>query len=134
MVFEPLSGAGEYHLYYLPFGGRSTHHYPEVNYLPAADEMDPTRQTLAERAPLPEADVLRFESASEHHAFTPMERPARAEDRRAMLNRHGDAALPLVFGFCEHAARGNLVVTNPQVVGGGSNNRRIRVLIGPRHL
>ena len=96
VIFEPLSGPGEYYLYYLPFSGRSTHYYPEVSYLPATKGVDPAWQEMAEHSVLPEAELLRFESASEHHTFTQMERVARPEDQWAMLYSQGDAAL-LVF-------------------------------------
>ncbi|MCX5760723.1 MAG: DUF6067 family protein, partial [Gemmatimonadetes bacterium] len=72
--FEPVSGAGRYYIYYLPFksGGRSN--YPNVTYLPVTPTADTAWMgALARAGAVPSATVERFESVDALNSFAPME-------------------------------------------------------------
>lgn len=89
VVFEPTSGAGIYHIYYLPYkyrrgSGDARYGDPWNDYLPAEYNADSWWAT-ALRENLPEAEVLRFESRTKFDAFTPMGLIATAGETEKML-------------------------------------------------
>lgn len=98
IIFQPVTGKGLYHLYYLPSRNTGNSWLPTVIYQPAKDISEPgwlkknhlstdqKRQEVLQR--LPEATVLRFESVSEEHSFFPMEIPATAAETKALIARY----------------------------------------------
>lgn len=76
IAFEPVSGAGIYYVYYLPYtfrkgSGDARYGKPWNDYLPPVYEADSLWiSSLPEQ--LPQAEVLRFESRSRFDFFTPM--------------------------------------------------------------
>ena len=89
VVFEPTSGAGIHHVYYLPYkyrrgSGDARYGDPWNDYLPAEYNAD-SRWATALQENLPEAEVLRFESRTKFDAFTPMGLIATAGETEKML-------------------------------------------------
>ncbi|MEA3211622.1 MAG: hypothetical protein QOE70_4679 [Chthoniobacter sp.] len=77
VVFEPVSGAGEYLIYYLP-GDPGRGAFPSAKYLPAGETAAPAwlagiDRTSGGLAKLPGAQVVRWEARTEHDRFTEME-------------------------------------------------------------
>jgi len=102
LVFEPVSGAGTYHVYYLPHATSGLSYFPTVQYAPPEPTADAAwlerngltggegwRQT-------PEATLVRFEACSEFHRFDPMEVIATREETDALLASRPGARL-LIF-------------------------------------
>ena len=73
VIFRPSSGAGEYRIYYLPFKWQ-TWFLNVSDYLPPEYEADKKWESeiAAKKNELPEATVVRFESASRFHFWSPM--------------------------------------------------------------
>ena len=96
IVFQPASGAGEYHLYYLPAVTSGRSNYPRVVYPPAADTADPSwaarhglsgPDRLARADGLGEAEVVAIEAIDDFNRFDPMEVVAPEEEHRQLLER-----------------------------------------------
>ncbi|HEX7048815.1 MAG TPA: glycoside hydrolase domain-containing protein, partial [Longimicrobiales bacterium] len=103
LVFQPVSGAGEYYIYYLPYTGTVRSSYPEITYPPP----EPTADSLwlaqhglltpnKARLRFARAELVEFQDASAFDSFEPMELIATRDEVTALLERHADAAY-LVF-------------------------------------
>jgi hypothetical protein len=98
IAFQPVSGPGEYFVYYLPNVGSGRSNYPRVVY-PAPERtatpswLDAHRlssATVGDAAwlALPAAEVVQFQSIDELNAFFPMEIIATGAERLALLAAH----------------------------------------------
>jgi hypothetical protein len=106
LAFEPVAGAGDYHIYYMRYTGSFRSNYPKIAYVSpeaTADTAwlartglgDPAR-AVREARRLPEAELIAFEAVDEFNRMDPMEVIATAEEARRLLGRHGNPAW-LVF-------------------------------------
>jgi len=94
--FEPVSGAGRYFAYYLPFEMAGTN-YPKVTYLAPDDAPAPAWIAgLTDRANVVEASVLEIQAIDEFNSFYPMEVIATADETERLLASRAGAAY-LVF-------------------------------------
>ncbi len=94
--FEPVSGAGRYFVYYLPFETAGTN-YPKVTYLAPDDAPAPAWiARLADRANVVEASVLEIQAIDDFNSFFPMEVIATAEETASLVASSAGAAY-LVF-------------------------------------
>jgi len=96
LAFQPIGGAGEYSVYYLPNSGEGRANYPRVTY---PEPIDTTAASWLERnglpdgfARLPEAAVVAFESVDELTSFFPMEVIATRAETDALVARHPGAS------------------------------------------
>lgn len=114
LVFEPTSGAGDYHLYFLPNVGSGRSNYPRVVYPPPEPTADPAwvgrlalsgDDRVAHAATLAEAEVVAIEAIDDFNRFDPMEVAATAEEHRQLLERHPDAAFLLFPEDRDHPIR-----------------------------
>jgi hypothetical protein len=85
VTFQPLSGAGEYFVHFLP-GNPGGGSFPSAKYLPPQDTADAEWKTkIADAAA---ADVVRWEARTEHDRFTEMEIIATKAEEEAWLKEH----------------------------------------------
>jgi Glycoside hydrolase 123, N-terminal domain len=106
IAFEPVSGAGDYYIYYLRYTGSIRSNYPKITYMgpdAAADTAWLNRTGLGDSArasrgarKLPEAELVAFEAVDDFNRMDPMEVIATAEETRRLLDRRGNPAW-LVF-------------------------------------
>ena len=112
VVFEPVAGATDYALYYMPFTrrGKTTGITLEAIYTQRNETASPawltasglTRAVLASGAfktKLPQSVFTGLDAFKPFHAFSPMETPSTAAAVAAMLAKHGGAAAPPVLFF-----------------------------------
>ena len=101
VLFEPLSGTGEYFIYYMPYrlrkGSSEGRSQPLWNdYLkPDYSEGNKWLDSFDAYRPPVEADVLRFESRTAFEAWTPMGLRATAAETDALRRAHPEN--PVVF-------------------------------------
>ena len=106
VVFRPAAGAGEYHIYYLPF--KWQYWYNNVSdYLPPEYEADPAwlKKVKEDPGSLQQGKVERFESASRFHFWSPMGLVATEDEVAALKGSTGkdmvvfpeDRAFPIQF-------------------------------------
>jgi len=97
IVFEPVHGAGEYHVYWMPYTGTFRSNYPRITYRPPDATASPdwlARTGTATDAwrQLPEAHVVEIEARDSVDSMWPMEVIATASETAGLLNQHPDAA------------------------------------------
>ncbi len=106
LAFEPVSGPGEYYVYYMRYTGSIRSNYPKITYvgpdstadsgwLARAGLGDPARAAREARK-LPAAELVAFEAVDEFNRMDPMEVIATAEETRRLLGRQGNPSW-LVF-------------------------------------
>lgn len=122
LAFEPVSGAGRYHLYWLPYAGTMKANYPRITYLPPDERPAPAWLAAhglgsgstaesgalamsAAYAQLPAARVVRFESSDEWDRTDEMEWVASAEETAAAAARHATAPFIVFPETREHPIR-----------------------------
>jgi len=100
IVFEPVTGPGDYYLYYLPYqiSGRN---YPKVDYPKPVYRIDSSwvSQNHLEVAELteeswmklPEAEIVEFQSIDQFNSFYPMEVIATKEETEELLSGFPDS-------------------------------------------
>jgi len=98
IVFQPVSGAGEYYLYYMPFVTEGWQHMPATRYLPPEETADPAWvETLGlakdqlekgEWRQLPQAEVVELQAAGEFHRMDPMEVVATTAEVEKLIGRY----------------------------------------------
>ena len=104
LVFQPVSGPGEYDIYFQPYTGTFRSPYPKITYRPpmaTADSAWLGRHGLApaagaRRADFPAARVESFQADQEFDSRAPMEVIATRAERERLLARYPGAAY-LVF-------------------------------------
>ncbi|MGB8951593.1 MAG: glycoside hydrolase domain-containing protein, partial [Candidatus Aminicenantales bacterium] len=98
VVFEPVSGPGEYYVYYLPYKLAGRTNYPSVQYLEPEQTADvawlernrliPGRRLKENSGLFPRARVLEFQSVDEFSSCYPMEVIATEEEVKEVLSRY----------------------------------------------
>jgi hypothetical protein len=78
VFFEPLSGTGQYYIYYLPYKVNGRANYPTATYLKKTETASATWKSLSAKAVA--AKVLYIESINELNSFYPMEVIAKASE------------------------------------------------------
>ncbi len=93
IAFEPVDGAGDYYLYYLPYRGSITSNYPRIHYPAPTATADNTwlATTTSHWATLPTATVVAMESIDEFNSFSPMQVIATAAETEALVKARGTA-------------------------------------------
>ena len=97
VIFEPTSGEGIYHVYYMPFRFRESsddarYGKPWNDYLPAVYEADAQWRSQAAMAPQ-KAKLLRFESRSRFDAFTTMGLVATQQETEQIKKKYPNGAI-----------------------------------------
>jgi len=96
-LFEPVSGPGEYYLYYLPYRMTGRSNYPTVTYPVPEETADKAwlekvgwrDGTVSARPPgFPETEVASIQSISPLDSFNPMEVIATEQETRALLEEY----------------------------------------------
>ncbi|MFC7309656.1 glycoside hydrolase domain-containing protein [Streptomyces monticola] len=105
IAFEPVEGAGDYAVHYLPYAHTGRPYYPQAAYRRPAPTADPAwvhrcgldRPALSGESPtgepaglaaLPRAEAFRYEAASAADSFAPLGFTATQEERGALLAAH----------------------------------------------
>ncbi|MCX6224047.1 MAG: DUF6067 family protein, partial [Bacteroidia bacterium] len=105
LIFEPVAGAGEYYVYYLPFKS-SGGSYPKVNYLKPADRADAGwKSRMAGAADLPKAIAIEMQSINALHSFYPMEVIATRNETDQLVSKGRDSAMLLFPEYREYPIR-----------------------------
>lgn len=105
VLFEPVSGAGEYYLYYLPYTGTVRSNYPRITY-PRPDTTATAGWLAGARASaanLPRATVVAFEAVDSLSQRWPMEVTATQSEVDAM--RHALVPGAAMATFIEDRTR-----------------------------
>lgn len=101
IAFQPTSGPGVYHVYYLPYSFPPTRYGQEDPYLPPKDtadkgwredhKLDTTTLSASPEARIwPRATLVELQACSEFDRFDPMELPATDTELERFLNQYGD--------------------------------------------
>jgi hypothetical protein len=119
IVFQPVSGAGDYDIYFMPYKGNLKANYPKITYLEPTQTADGawlSRNKLPNQLPngagdpssaqaglarFASATDIRFQSIDEFNRFTSMELVASQPEEAALLNGHPSSAF---FVFPEDRA------------------------------
>ncbi len=101
LVFQPISGPGEYYLYYMPFTHNNLCADWRTCYTPPQDKTDPawiSRHGLVadqlldgKWRSLPQAETLEIQARAEFHRFDPMEVTATAAEMKSLKAEHAGA-------------------------------------------
>ena len=97
LAFQPVDGAGDYYLYYLPYRGSITSNYPRIFYPAPAAPADPAwlRRCRSAVGQAAAATVVAMESIDEFNSFSPMQVIATAAETRALVKSSGTAPFML---------------------------------------
>jgi hypothetical protein len=87
IIFEPVAGAGDYYVYYLPFKS-SGGSYPKVNYLKPADRAEAGwKAAHSNPTGLQKAKAIEMQSIKPLHSFYPMEVIATVKETEQLLSK-----------------------------------------------
>lgn len=100
IIFEPVSGPGEYYFYYLPYDGNPDAYYQKVDYRLREQTVatEWAERALREANNLPLARLFKLEAVADHHAFSEIEKPAKPQEIASFLQRFPDSGF---FAFPE---------------------------------
>jgi len=100
IIFEPVSGPGEYYFYYLPYDGNPDAYYQKVEYRKREQTAATAwaERALKEANNLPYARLFRLEAVADHHEFQEIEKPATPQEISAFLQRFPESGF---FAFPE---------------------------------
>jgi len=105
LIFEPVAGAGDYYLYYLPFKS-SGGNYPKVYYLKPLDRCDSGWKTKSgDPSGLPKAVPVEMQSISAFHSFYPMEVIATRKETDQFLSKNKGSDMVLFPEYREYPIR-----------------------------
>ncbi len=85
IFFEPVSGAGDYYCYYLPYQSKGRSNYPVIVYPPFTETADAEWKKLMGSSRIALGRVTEFQSIDELNSFYPMELIATREEVRDLL-------------------------------------------------
>ncbi|MGN7783055.1 glycoside hydrolase domain-containing protein [Niabella sp. 22666] len=87
ILFEPLAGAGNYFVYYMPYRNEGRSNYPKGVYLKQAEtaSADWLKQTLLKRS-FGEAAATAYESVNAFNTFYPMGMIATGKETKQLIN------------------------------------------------
>lgn len=98
LVFQPVSGPGVYHVYYLPFRYEGWWPFPTTRYAAREETAEAAwvgQHRLGELRPgspewerLPRAELVEFQAIDEFHRRDPMELPATAAELKGLRAAH----------------------------------------------
>lgn len=91
ICFEPVSGAGNYYIYFLPYKNEGRDNYPKGVYLPAVNNNQPEDASIK-----PNAVAREMQAIDSFSMFTTMEIIATAAEKKQLLLKHPGAGY-LVF-------------------------------------
>lgn len=121
LIFQPVSGPGDYDFYFMPFQGDLKSNYPKMIYPAPTQTADPawlSRNDLAgsttqpNLARFPRATNIRFESIDDFNRFTAMELIASQTELTSLLNQHPSSSY---FIFPEDRAKSIRMTDNVPV-------------------
>jgi len=100
ILFEPISGPGEYYFYYLPYQGDPDASYQKIEYRlrEQTAATDWAEKALKEASRLPVARLFKLEAVADHHEFVDIEKPATPQEIAAFLQRFPESGF---FAFPE---------------------------------
>jgi hypothetical protein len=91
IVFQPVSGEGNYYLYYMPGKTTGKSWFPDVTYQKPADTFDPAwKISTANKIDNRLAKTIAIESKSDYHSFYPMETPVNQDELAELLGKNKD--------------------------------------------
>jgi hypothetical protein len=88
VLFEPVSGVGDYYIYYMPYKNEGRSNYPKGVYLPALKNNESSWQPGTSEAEI--ATVKEIESIDVFNSFYPMEIIATTEETNAMVTSNAN--------------------------------------------
>ncbi|TWF42278.1 hypothetical protein FHW36_10233 [Chitinophaga polysaccharea] len=88
IIFEPVTGPGEYYLYYMPYKLGGSWYFPSTAYLKPDNSYNTAWQQQLNIKNLPDAKVLRFEAINSFNSFYPMEIVATQQEVRDLLEKN----------------------------------------------
>ena len=93
VAFQPVSGAGDYYLYYMPYRGSITSNYPRIFYPAPSATVDSAwlQATESRWAALPAATAVAIESIDEFNSYSPMQVIATGAETRALVKARDNA-------------------------------------------
>ncbi|MCD6332649.1 MAG: hypothetical protein J7L89_05195, partial [Bacteroidales bacterium] len=102
IIFQPVTGAGTYYLYYLPYRTKGRN-YPTVTYLKPVNRADAAwvRKTMLKRDRLPEARPVAMEAINSFNSFYPMEVIATQSEINRLLYPAGSGTVKPYYLFPE---------------------------------
>ena len=91
MVFQPVSGEGNYYLYYMPGRNTGKWWFPDATYEKPSDTYDAAwKNSTANKIDDQLAKTISFESKSKYHSFYPMEVPVTQNELKELLEKNQD--------------------------------------------
>lgn len=105
LVFEPIAGAGDYFIYYLPYKS-SGGNYPKVNYLKPADRASSGwKEKWNTAKDLPKAMAVEMQSINALNSFYPMEVIATQKETGEYLSGSKTSGMVLFPEYREYPIR-----------------------------
>ncbi|MFA5815202.1 MAG: glycoside hydrolase domain-containing protein [Bacteroidales bacterium] len=105
LIIEPVAGAGDYYLYYLPFKS-SGGNYPKVNYLKPVDRCEAEWKTKWGAASgLTKALAVEMQAINAFHSFYPMEVIATRKETDQLLSKNKGSDMVLFPEYREYPIR-----------------------------
>ena len=91
IVFKPISGEGNYYLYYMPSRNTGKSWFPDATYEKPKETSDPSwKFRTANKTDTLLAKTIAFESKSNYHSFYPMEVPVTQKELAELLDKNRD--------------------------------------------
>jgi hypothetical protein len=88
IYFEPTSGSGDYHVYYMPYKNEGRSNYPRGVYLkPDTTASSTWLNAINSNNNIPQATVEEFQSINAFNSFYPMEITATKAETDALLQK-----------------------------------------------
>ncbi|MGM0529099.1 MAG: glycoside hydrolase domain-containing protein [Bacteroidota bacterium] len=114
-VFQPVSGPGDYFVYYLTYK-KTGSAYPQVNYYPYEDTADPdwvAENKLAKKKQnkkLKKAELIQLQSINKLNSFYPMEIMATPEEIESLVAENSDKEYIVFSEDRKYPIRSNLYI------------------------
>ena len=91
IIFQPVSGEGNYYLYYMPGRNAGNWWFPDAIYEKPRETYDPEwKNSIANKIDNQSAKTISFESKSNYHSFYPMEIPVNQGELADLLGKNRD--------------------------------------------
>jgi hypothetical protein len=89
IVFQPVSGEGNYYVYYMPVRNTGKSWFPDATYGKPTDTFDPAwKNSIINKTDNQHARTIAFESKSNYHSFYPMEIPVNQAELTELLGKN----------------------------------------------
>ena len=96
LAFQPVAGAGDYYVYYLPYQGSVRSNYPKITYPPPDSTADPVWAASARSgAALPTVPAVEIQAVDSINRMDPMDVIATGAETAAIRSAHPGAAFVL---------------------------------------